>query len=482
MREAANVASEHEVRISDHDRNEVIDQLRAFTGDGRLTLDEFEERVEIVLAARTRSELEPALADLPPVPLTIDQRPAPPAPAAGDAPPQGKARWIVSVMGGSDRKGRWRISRRTNVVAVMGGASLDLRQAVFESSVVDITCVSVMGGVDVIVPEGVPVDFDGFILMGGRDERVADVPTLPGAPLVRVRAYGMWGGVTVKSKPPPGTRRPRSRGRGRSRADSPDDPPPRSFTNDVPPPPPPPPLTPGTPPLVHLPPNDLSVPVPVVPEGVPRSRPSRRSGGCRPVLPAPARDPMRLRHPSGSVGTNGTSSNGSTDHGFGTLTIVATDIVGSTSLAERMGDQRWLTVLRAHNAAVREQIARHHGTEIKQSGDGFIATFRSSRDAVRTAVAIRRSVGSLDSPSLDAPLELRIGVHAGELEHDGADVYGVNVSTACRIAGAAAPGEILVSGVVRELANSTSDLAFGESREVVLAGRSFPLRVHAAYG
>ena len=475
MREASNVASEHEVRISDRDRNEVIDQLRAFTGDGRLTLDEFEERVEVVLTARTRSELAPALADLPPVPLSIDERPPPPAPQhpAGDTRPPDKARWIVSVMGGSDRKGRWHISRRTNVVAVMGGAALDLRQAVFESSVVDITCVAVMGGVDVIVPEGVPVDFDGFVLMGGRDERLADVPTLPGAPLVRVRAYGLWGGVTVKSKPPPGTRKPRSRGRGRSRSHSPDDPPPRSFTHDVPPHPPPPlPLTPGTPPLVHLPPNDLSIPVPVIP---PFGRPQQ--GRADPRAESEPPEPSRA-----SVGTNGATNNGDHGHEFGTLTILATDIVGSTSLAERMGDQRWLTVLQAHNAAVREQISRHHGTEIKQSGDGFIATFRSSRDAVRTAVAIRRSVGSLDEPSLETPLTLRIGVHAGELEHDGADVYGVNVSTACRIAGAAAPGEILVSGVVRELADSTSDLTFGESREVVLAGRSYPLRVHAAYG
>ena len=238
MREASAVASEHEVRISDHDRNEVIDQLRAFTGDGRLTLDEFEERVEVVLAAgRAPSSNRPS-----PTcrrcrsPATSARRPRRRL-RPRDPLPRDKARWIVSVMGGSDRKGRWRISRRTNVVAIMGGASLDLRQAVFESSVVDITCVSVMGGVDVIVPEGVPVDFDGFILMGGRDERLADVPTLPGAPLVRVRAYGMWGGVTVKSKPPPGTRSPRSRGRGRSRSGRPDDPPPRSFTHDVPPPP-----------------------------------------------------------------------------------------------------------------------------------------------------------------------------------------------------------------------------------------------------
>ena len=377
-------------------------------------------------------------------------------------------------MGGSDRKGRWHISRRTNVVAVMGGAALDLRQAVFESSVVDITCVAVMGGVDVIVPEGVPVDFDGFVLMGGRDERLADVPTLPGAPLVRVRAYGMWGGVTVKSKPPPGTRKPRSRGRGRSRAAQPGRPAAALVHPRRP-------AAPATAAPAH--PGDATPRPPAAERPVhPRARdPAVRpaAGRCRADASRRSEPPET---PDGPVGTNGATNNGTDDHEFGTLTILATDIVGSTSLAERMGDQRWLTVLRAHNAAVREQISRHHGTEIKQSGDGFIATFRSSRDAVRTAVAIRRSVGSLDEPALETPLTLRIGVHAGELEHDGADVYGVNVSTACRIAGAASPGEILVSGVVRELADSTSDLTFGESREVVLAGRSYPLRVHAAYG
>ena len=109
---------------------------------------------------------------------------------------------------------------------------------------------------------------------------------------------------------------------------------------------------------------------------------------------------------------------------------------------------------------------------------------RSVRRATPCAPRWPSAVPSARSTSLRSttPLTLRIGIHAGELEHDGADVYGVNVSTACRIAGAASPGEILVSGVVRELADSTSDLTFGESREVVLAGRSYPLRVHAAYG
>src|SRR5262249_38699249 len=152
--------------------------------------------------------------------------------------------------------------------------------------------------------------------------------------------------------------------------------------------------------------------------------------------------------------------------------ILATDIVGSTALAESLGDQRWLTVLQAHNQAIRREISSHRGTEVKQSGDGFVATFRSARDAVRAGVAIRSAVDALDIPNLATPLQLRIGVHAGEVEHDGSDVYGVNVSTACRIAGAARPGEVLVSGVVHDLADSTSDLSFGEDRQVELAGRS----------
>jgi class 3 adenylate cyclase len=167
-----------------------------------------------------------------------------------------------------------------------------------------------------------------------------------------------------------------------------------------------------------------------------------------------------------------------TDGVGGTLSIVATDIVGSTAIAETLGDQGWLQVLRAHNHAVREQLTSHHGTEVKQSGDGFLATFRSARDAVRAAVAIRQAIGKLDLPDETPPLRLRIGVHAGELEHDGHDVYGVNVSTACRIASVAEPDEILVSGVVRELAASTSDLSFGTGREVQLAGRAYPIKVH----
>jgi class 3 adenylate cyclase len=163
----------------------------------------------------------------------------------------------------------------------------------------------------------------------------------------------------------------------------------------------------------------------------------------------------------------------------GTVSILVTDIVGSTAMSERLGDQRWLGVLQSHNALVREQIGRHGGTEVKQMGDGFIVTFDSSRDAVRAAKSIRQAMEGYCVGHPDSPIHLRIAVHAGEVARDGADVFGLNVSTAAHLADVTEPGEVLVSGVVRELAGSTTDLAFGPAREITVSGRTAPLVVHS---
>jgi hypothetical protein len=88
------------------------------------------------------------------------------------------------------------------VVNVMGGADLDLREAVLEAPEVEITVWSLMGGSDVIVPEGVHVELDGFALLGGNDLRLSGEPPPPGAPLVRVRAWSLMGGTDVKTKGP----------------------------------------------------------------------------------------------------------------------------------------------------------------------------------------------------------------------------------------------------------------------------------------
>lgn len=110
--------------------------------------------------------------------------------------------WTVAVMSGNERAGRWRPSRHTRAVAVMGGCELDLREIAFPTDTLLITAVAVMGGIEIIVPEGVEVEVTGVSVMGGRSVKVADAPRRPGTPVVRVRAIAVMGGVEVRSKPP----------------------------------------------------------------------------------------------------------------------------------------------------------------------------------------------------------------------------------------------------------------------------------------
>jgi Domain of unknown function (DUF1707)/Cell wall-active antibiotics response 4TMS YvqF len=174
---------------SDAERDQVVAALRDHLVDGRLTLDDFSQRLDAAHAARTAAELEALTDDLP--------RSSAPAGVSKRKP----IRWSVAVMGGVERRSRWRVPEQTVAVAVMGGCCLDLRKAEIESSEIDVTAVAVMGGVDIIVPEGVEVELTGFALMGGKDARLRDVPPLPGTPFVRVRAFAFMGGVTVHSKP-----------------------------------------------------------------------------------------------------------------------------------------------------------------------------------------------------------------------------------------------------------------------------------------
>ncbi|MCM3924923.1 cell wall-active antibiotics response protein, partial [Frankia sp. AiPs1] len=110
--------------------------------------------------------------------------------------------WTVAVMSGNERTGRWRPSRHTRAVAVMGGCELDLREIAFPTDALMITAVAVMGGIEIIVPEGVEVEVTGVSIMGGRSVKVAATPRRPGMPVVRIRAIAVMGGVEVRSKPP----------------------------------------------------------------------------------------------------------------------------------------------------------------------------------------------------------------------------------------------------------------------------------------
>jgi class 3 adenylate cyclase len=158
--------------------------------------------------------------------------------------------------------------------------------------------------------------------------------------------------------------------------------------------------------------------------------------------------------------------------------MMVTDIVDSTALAERLGDRRWIDVLGAHNALVREQVANHGGTEVKAQGDGFLVVFSSARRAILAAVDVQRALAGYRADHPDTPVALRIGLHTGEIVDVDGDVFGQNVVVAARLAGQADAGEIVVSALTRDLTVSGGDLTFGPAAEVELKGLSQPWRVH----
>ena len=180
-----------ELRVSDADREATVVRLREAGGEGRLTLEELADRVERADAARTRGELDALTADLP--------ASAPGAASALLDAPRKERRWVVAIMGGEQRKGRWRPARRTNAVAVMGGIDIDLREAELADGA-EILAIPVMGAVTVIVPEGVSVELSGFALMGGNSGPDDKALPLPNSPVVRVRAFSLMGGVVVERK------------------------------------------------------------------------------------------------------------------------------------------------------------------------------------------------------------------------------------------------------------------------------------------
>jgi hypothetical protein len=179
------------IRASDAEREQAVARLQAHAVDGRLTLEEFAERMDKAYAARTRDELDELRRDLP-------ETPTPPA-----AVPRRKAtRRLIAVLSGLDRRGRWRLGSDTVAVAFLGGIDLDLRDAEIEAAESQLTLHTVLGGADIKVPEGVDLEVGGFSLLGGKDVRGGTRPLGPGAPKLTIRAYTFLGGVSVTTKPP----------------------------------------------------------------------------------------------------------------------------------------------------------------------------------------------------------------------------------------------------------------------------------------
>lgn len=179
------------IRASDSEREQTVELLRRHSVDGRLTLEEFAGRIERAYEAKTRDELEELTRDLPATTATA---------AAPERRQKPASRWIVSVLSGTEKRGRWRLARDTNVVCVMGGAELDLRNAELEDLDSTITVVAVMGGAEITVPEGVDVDVGGFAFLGGKEFRPAKTAPPPSAPSLRIKAYAFLGGIEVTTR------------------------------------------------------------------------------------------------------------------------------------------------------------------------------------------------------------------------------------------------------------------------------------------
>jgi class 3 adenylate cyclase/pimeloyl-ACP methyl ester carboxylesterase len=160
----------------------------------------------------------------------------------------------------------------------------------------------------------------------------------------------------------------------------------------------------------------------------------------------------------------------------GLLTILFTDIEGSTTLTQRLGDARAQEILRTHNSIVREALKSHGGSQIKHTGDGIMASFPFASRALECAVRIQRAFAA-HNESTDEPIRVRIGLNAGEPVAEDEDLFGTAVQVAARICAHAEPCQILASNVVQELA-AGKGFAFSDQGEAALKGLDKPVHLY----
>lgn len=161
----------------------------------------------------------------------------------------------------------------------------------------------------------------------------------------------------------------------------------------------------------------------------------------------------------------------------GIVTVLFTDVVGSTEMTERLGDDKAQDLLRTHDTIVRKALGEHGGTEVKHTGDGIMASFSSAVRAVNGALDIQRAVSAAAHGDLESPLRIRVGLNAGEPIVEGNDLFGTAVQLAARLCDEAEPNQILVSDVVQQLA-AGKGIAFKDKGEVTLKGFGNPVRVY----
>ena len=184
------------LRASDVERERAADQLREAAGDGRLTLDELDERLNRCYAAKTVAELAALTVDV----VVSGRDPVPGSPRTPGAvvkPGPGGSSTIISILSGSDRSGHWRVAPRLKVISILGGSDIDLSEAEFAAPVTEITVFSLLGGSDIRVPDGVDVQVTKFGLLGGNDVELSDQVPPPDAPVIHLRMVSILGGGDV---------------------------------------------------------------------------------------------------------------------------------------------------------------------------------------------------------------------------------------------------------------------------------------------
>ncbi len=189
-----------DLRASDAERELAVEALRTATSEGRLNVEELEDRLRSAYTVPTRRELELLIADVSVHPLAGASTVAPARTSGGLTVREGPggSRWVVSIMSGHDRRGRWRIAGRCTVLNVMGGSDIDLCDAELSEPVTQLNVYSIMGGGEIRVPDGVDVQVANVAFMGGNDVQLGDDVTPPGGPQIRIRLVSIMGGASVR--------------------------------------------------------------------------------------------------------------------------------------------------------------------------------------------------------------------------------------------------------------------------------------------
>jgi Domain of unknown function (DUF1707)/Cell wall-active antibiotics response 4TMS YvqF len=206
------------LRASDADRDRVAETLREAAGDGRLTMDELDERLDAVYAAKTYAELVPITRDLPDA-GGASYVPATSRPATGDVRHYGgepTSHTAVAILGGFSRKGDWVVPKTFNAFMLLGGGEIDLRDARFSEREVSIHVVAILGGCEITVPEDATVNVNGVGIMGAFEHSAQGGSVSSGGPVINISGVAFMGGVDVTRKPPKKSKRDKLDARRRS--------------------------------------------------------------------------------------------------------------------------------------------------------------------------------------------------------------------------------------------------------------------------